>query len=83
MLIWFVNELLVLVRLCCNFPLLLLYLYSHVCLVFFLAFLRNCAVLYVFYVCACATSWRNKIIIITIISCLSGILPASLRPDSK
>jgi len=34
MLVWFVNELLVLVGPCCNFLLLLLYLYSHVCLVF-------------------------------------------------
>jgi len=49
MLVWFVNELLVLGGLCCNFLLLLL---------------RNCAFLYVFYVCAYAASWHNKRIII-------------------
>jgi len=66
MLVWFVNELLVLVGLCCNFLLLLLYLYSH-----YVWFLKNfyvTAFLYVFYVCACAASWRNKRIIIVIIA---------------
>jgi len=59
MLVSFVNELLVLVDLCCNFLLLLLYLYSHVCLVFSF-FLRNCAFMCVLYACACAARWRNK-----------------------
>jgi len=58
MLVWFVNELLVLVGLCCNFLLLLLYLYSHVCLVF--GFFMQLCILYVFHVCACAASWGNK-----------------------
>jgi len=50
MFIWFVNELLVLVGLCCNFILLLLYLYSHVCLVF--SCLRRSAIC-MYFVCVC------------------------------
>jgi len=61
MLVWFVNELLVLVGLCCNFFLLLLYLYSHVCLVF--SFFYVTVHFRMYFVCAGAASWRNKRII--------------------